>query len=283
MAVFLAASDETSSANGLYHYAGWLAPESDWSLYFAPAWQERVLDGPPKIPYLHVTEMRSRAWRDQWRIAHLDVDERLDEAARVIDQMGSLYPFKLTIDANIFRPLYRPHKMLVASGAVKDYRPDFLGFVSYAFAVLSQVHFKYPEAERVDFLVEDNSEITKHIHELYKTLPASLNHIKRPELIPLVGKFISGGKDRVPLQAADYLCWHSQRADSENLDDVRDLRRWNTLAHRKGFNLTLPTEVLTSLAQAFAEHEKKNESSGGVQPKHRKRGDRKHGGRHDAP
>src|SRR6266403_1453566 len=248
MAVFVAASDETNSANGLYHYAGWLASESDWTRFFAPAWQERVLDGPPQIPYLHMTEMRSRAWREQWGITQADVDERLDEAARVIDQMGSLYPFKLTIDTSIFRPLYKRHKMLVASGAVKNYKPDFLGFVSYAFAVLTQVHFKYPEAEKVDFLVENNSEITKQIHELYETMPASLKQIGKPELVPLVGEFLPGRKDRVPLQAADYLCCHNQRSDAQMLDD-RDSRRWNTLACRKGFNLTLPTSILTALAK----------------------------------
>lgn len=263
MAVFVAASDETNSANGLYHYAGWLAPEPDWSLYFTPAWQERVLDGPPKIPYVHMTDVRSRAWREQWHVTQTDVDERLDEAARVIDQMGSLYPFKITIDTKIFKPLYKPHKMLVASGAATDYKPDFLGFVSYAFGVLAQVHFKYPEAEKVDFLVENNSEVTKHIHQLYRTLPESLKQIGRPELVPLVGDFVAAGKERVPLQAADYLCWHSQRADAQTLSDIRDLRRWNTIAQRKGFNMLLPTSVLTDLAAAFAKRERENDKTNG--------------------
>lgn len=271
MAVFVAASDETNSTNGLYHYAGWLMPEPDWSLYFTPAWQERVLDGPPTIPYVHMTEMRSRAWREKWHITPADADERLDEAARVIDQMGSLYPFKITIDTNIFRPLYKPHKMLLASGAATDYKPDFLGFVSYAFGVLAQVHFKYPEAEKVDFVVENNSEITKHIHHLYKSLPASLAQIGRPELVPLVGDFLPGGKDRVPLQAADYLCWHSQRNDAGRLHDIRDLRRWNTLAHRKGFNLTLSTDVLTGLSKAFWKQGKENEKTARGKGKSRKR------------
>ena len=60
MAIFLAASDETKGANAFasYHYAGWIATEPDWSQFFTTAWQERVLDGPPKIPYMHMTEMR---------------------------------------------------------------------------------------------------------------------------------------------------------------------------------------------------------------------------------
>jgi hypothetical protein len=267
VAVFLAASDETSGANAfaLYHYAGWIAPVPDWWNYFTPAWQERVLDGPPKIPYLHMTDMRSRAWREQWHLTETDADERLDEAARVIDTMGSLYPLKLTIDTSIFRPLYKPHKMIAASGAQKDYQPDFLAFTSYALAVLVRVHLKYPDAEKVDFLVENNSDVTKHIYELYKAMPVGLDHIKRPELIPLLGEFIPGGKDRVPLQAADYLCWHSQRAEAGTLSDVRDLRRWNTIAQRQGFDLTLDTDLLTDLAQAFTERGKENEPNKGIQ------------------
>jgi hypothetical protein len=67
MAVFTAASDETSGGNPLsvYHYSGWVMPEPDWSHFFTPAWQERVLDGPPNIPYLHMTEICSKAWREQ--------------------------------------------------------------------------------------------------------------------------------------------------------------------------------------------------------------------------
>jgi hypothetical protein len=262
MAVFLSASDETTGANQFApcHYAGWVAPEPDWSLFFTPAWQERVLDGPPNIPYLHMTEMRSKAWRSKWGITELDMDDRLDEAARVIDTTGTLYPFKLSIDSSIFRPLYRPHKMMVASGALKDFQPDFLAFVAYVFAVLSHMKLKHPYAEKVDFLVESNSEITKYIHELYQTMPIALGHVNRPELIPLVGEFLPGEKNRVPLQAADYLCWHSQRAETQQLDD-RDSRRFNMIANRTGFNLTLPAGVLTSLARAFTEHEGQHETT----------------------
>ena len=64
----------------------------------------------------------------------MDMDDRLDEAARVIDTMGSVYPFKVTIDSGIFRPLFIPHKMIVASGAQKTFEPDYLAFTSYVFA-----------------------------------------------------------------------------------------------------------------------------------------------------
>jgi hypothetical protein len=261
MAVFLAASDETSGANafGLYHYAGWLAPEPDWYRFFAPAWQERVLDGPPTIPYLHMTQMRGWRWRAQVGISDANMNDRLDEAARVIDTLGSLYPFKITIDAGVFRPLYKPHKMLVGSGGQKDHQPDFLAFTSYAYAVLLYVHTHYPDTEKVDFLVENNSEITKHVHELFGSLPDSLNYIGQPELVPLIGGFSAAGKEHAPLQAADYLCWHIQRANLQKLDD-RDYRRWNTIwTLRERFDFDVPTDILTAIAEAFTEREKEED------------------------
>jgi len=266
MAVFLAASDETSGGNAfsMYHYSGWIAPEPDWSFYFTPAWQERVLDGPPKLPYLHMTDIRSKAWRQQWGISEAQADERLDEAARVIDQTGSLYPLMLTIDSSVFKPLYKNLKMIGASGGRKEFQPDFLAFVAYVWAVLAYVHAKHPNAEKVDFLVENNSEITKEIHNFYESMPNALNHIKAPELIPLLGEFLPGGKDRVPLQAADYLCWHARRADANTLDDVRDAARFGTIASRKGFRLVVPTSVLTGLAESFKKHGLTNEQITGI-------------------
>lgn len=262
MAVFLAVSDETYGGDvfSFYHFAGWIAPEPDWSQFFVPAWQERVLDGPPRIEYLHMTEMRSRAWREKWKITEIDMDERLDEAARVIDQSGSLYPLNITIDSSKFRPLYKDHKVKLPSGGSKVFQPDFLAFVAYAHAVLGKIHMKNPEAEKVDFVVENNSDITKYIHELYKTLPAALEYIGAPELIPLLGDFSPAGKECIPLQAADYLCWHLRRAQAQTLDD-RDSRRWNTISARKGFNLPVSTSLLTGLSEAFTEKAKEDEAT----------------------
>jgi hypothetical protein len=37
--------------------SGMVAPEKDWVTYFAPAWQDRVLDAEPSIRFLHTTDM----------------------------------------------------------------------------------------------------------------------------------------------------------------------------------------------------------------------------------
>ncbi|HEX3351824.1 MAG TPA: hypothetical protein VHS34_03295 [Terriglobales bacterium] len=266
MAVFIAASDETSGGNALstYLYSGWVMPESDWFNCFTPAWQERVLDGPPKIPFLHMTDMRKKTWREKWKVTELDADERMDEAARVIDHMGSMYPVTISIDGEMFQSLYKTHKFLSASGGVKDFQPDFLAFLPYVYVVLLNLNKRNPEAEKVDFMVENNSQITKHIYELYQAMAAALTHIGASNLIPLLGGFLPVDKTRVPVQAADYLCWHARRAKAETLTDKRDLRRWNTISHRTGVYYEMERDVMFGLAEAFNEYGRENEKPNGV-------------------
>jgi hypothetical protein len=259
MTVFLAASDESSGATSSsdFQYAGWLAPEQDWSRFFIPAWQERVLDTRPKIPYVHVTEMRSRAWREKYGISCLDAEQRLDEAAKIIATMGSLYPLKVKIGGSLFRELFQKTHFAVASGARKRYEPDYNAFLTYAYAVLCRVRVKFPDAERVDFLVEQKSGVTKHTQEFFDTLPASLRHIGRSDLIPLLGTFTPGSKETIPLQAADFLCWHSQRADTGTLEQ-NDILRWNPMARKKGLSFDVPDQLMKALAQAFEKYEKQD-------------------------
>lgn len=265
MAVFVSASDEGSGANHLcpFEVTGWIAPEEDWSRFFAPAWQSRVLDGPPKIPYLHVTEIRSKSWRAQYGLTQSQADDRLDEAANVIGTMGSLYPVRIVLDGGLFRRTFATHKLLATTGGVKRYEPDYYAFMTYAYAVLCRVKIKHPEAEKVDFVVEYKAGITEHLRGFYESLPNALRHIKRPDLIPLLGEFIPGSKERVPLQAADFLCWHTQRADADRLT-FEDWRRWQPMAHKKGFSFSVTEDLLTGLAEAFEKHGADSERTIGV-------------------
>ncbi len=262
MAVFVSASDEGSGANHLcqFEVTGWLAPEEDWYHFFAPAWQFRVLDGPPRIPYLHVTEIRSKKFRAKYGLTELQADDRLDAAASVIGALGSLYPVRIALDGGLFRQVFASHKLLAVSGGVKRYEPDYYAFnayaYAYAYAVLARVKINHPEAEKVDFIVENKAGITKHLSDFYDSMPNALRHIGREDLIPLVGEFIPGSKDRVPLQAADFLCWHTQRADAHNLT-LQDWRRWVPMANKKGFSFTVTKDLLTGLADAFENHGEK--------------------------
>jgi hypothetical protein len=63
LAAFVSASDESDSGHhrSRFWHGGGVAPGKDLVTYFPPAWQERVLDAEPSIPFLHTTDMRDPA------------------------------------------------------------------------------------------------------------------------------------------------------------------------------------------------------------------------------
>jgi hypothetical protein len=75
-----------------------------------------VLDGPPPIPYLHMTDMRSRKFRDEHGLSRYDADSRLDEAIKVIEQLGSLRAVLIDINAEHFRGEMSDTKFIGSTG-----------------------------------------------------------------------------------------------------------------------------------------------------------------------
>jgi hypothetical protein len=233
MAVFLAASDESSGQDhrSRFLYAGLLAPEEDWSV-FINEWSKRVLAGQPRIPYLHMTEIRSKQWRKEFGLSDCEAERRIDEAFSVISETSSLTPVGCWVNSGHMLDTITD-KMMIASGALKKFAPDYLTFPAYAYLVLFLCHLKRPEAERVDFMVEAKGEITDHIREFFDGLPVALRDIGLPQLIPLLGDIIPADKQRIPVQAADVLCWHSRRFAEKTLD-AKGMQRYQTIATRIG-------------------------------------------------
>lgn len=256
MALFLSASDEHSGSDGRgqFLFAGYVGREKDWSEFFVPAWQQRVLDGPPKLPYLHMTEIRSESWRHRWGISNLDATDRVNEAASVVDTMGSFYPIAVEMNAKHIKNAFAEVKVRRAAAKqfeAKRYEPDYLSFVAYAHTVLDYLHKKQPEAEKVDFIVERKGNITRYIQEFHDGLAGALTSIGRPELSPLIGELIPAGKDGIPCQAADLLCWHAARfenAQEVKPQDEADAIRYLKIRNRKGLWLHLPNDLLFELA-----------------------------------
>jgi hypothetical protein len=137
MAVFVSGSNESTGKNqrDTFHFGGWIGPEEDWSYFFAPAWQERVLNGPPPIPYLHMTEIRSSSWRIERGLSRAAAEDRVDEAFSIIDTMGSFYPIGVYLDAGHVRDSFTEIKVVKSSGGAKPFDPDYLCFLTYAYAV----------------------------------------------------------------------------------------------------------------------------------------------------
>jgi hypothetical protein len=261
MAVFISASDENTD-NQDFAFGGLLAPEQDWSSFFAPAWQEGVLNGPPMIPYLHMTEIRSRSFRERYGLSRLQADDRIDQAVDVIGNMGSMCALVIDVNSAHFRDEMKEVKFIAKSGGVKKYHPDYTCFITYVYAVLLFLDKWRPEVEKVDFVVERNGEMTKHIQTFHENMAENLSKTrKRPDLARLVGKLIPAGKDHIPLQAADVLCWHMGRARKPETMDDDDIRRYNILASLPGTRVPLKKDLISELKEVIKEAEAKKDGA----------------------
>lgn len=256
MAVFVSASDESDGGHhrSKFWHGGWLMPETDWYSYFAPAWQERVLDEKPKIPYLHMTEIRDPGWCKEHGLTWDQAQEKMDMAAILISQMGSLQPAVVNADAGVFLDAHGKKKIMKNPGDAKPARflVDHYCFNAYVLGVLNYIHTKYPETEKVDFVVELKEGVFEKLKQFFATFTNSLDYIGQSHLNKYVGELTAVSKDRVPVQAADMLCWHVSRADLGLLKG-RDADRAATIFHgRKGPIIDLPDELHHALAESFA-------------------------------
>lgn len=246
MGVFIAASDETSGADHRSRFmnCGFLAPEEEWSL-FSEKWDAKVLAGPPRIPYLHMTEIRSSKWREENSLTDCEAQRRVEAAFSLISETPALTPVAAGLDAGHLLDTFTK-KVELTSGARRPFAPDYLAFISYAFAVLMFCHHNKPNAEKVNFVVERKGETTNRIQEFYAGLPISLEYIGQSRLIPMLGDLLAAGKDHVPLQAADLLCWHTRRSKEGTLDSD-GIRRFAVVANRMGQNINIENNYITEL------------------------------------
>jgi hypothetical protein len=253
MSLFLASSDESSDQHGRFLFSGWVAAAEEWSRFFCPAWQEWVLDGPPAIPYLHMTDMRSTKWREQHGVSRLDAEDRVNHAIALVDQMEPLYPVGVLVNAAYLRKRFSQAKVKTLQFITKPrpFDPDYVCFLFFAFIVLNYVNVHHPQAERVNFLVERNGPITRHMQDFHCTIAQALEGLGSGTLAQLVGEMIPGGKNDIPLQAADVLCWHTIRARRPETMDLADRRRYGLIARRKGTFQELSNEQIEQLAQAL--------------------------------
>lgn len=234
---FIAAADESEAGNqeGPFLFGGYVAPVSDWEQWFAPAWQERVLGAPPKLvlPFFHMADIASPEGRSKCGLTERDASSRLRAAVDVIRSTGSLHFTHAILDGHHFRRLVDSIR-LVQQGTKQwgSYRfePDYIAFLGFAFGALRHVHDEYPAANKVDFVVERKQPVTHHLREFHRDMASSLINAGHDDLVPLVGRLIPAGKERIPLQAADLCLWHLRRLEAGDATN-EDLRRLEEMSH----------------------------------------------------
>ena len=255
MSVWVVGADETETTE--FFYAGFAAPLEDWEDWFIPAWQERVLNGPPTIPLLHMTDIRSEKWRDKYGLSRPESERRVDEAFRVIRSLGSLYPILCWTNAEHFRASLGERKIVGPPRAqftnAYAYEPDYLCFINLAMIAIFYVKSVDPAPVKVDFIVERNGKITEHMKDFHESMVRSFRALGHPEHADLIGDLIPAGKDCLPLQAADLLCWYSQREKATTLS-AREGQRYYDIAHRPRLKYELTRERITELPKGAEEN-----------------------------
>jgi hypothetical protein len=219
-------------------------------------WDACVLKGPPRITEFHVTDLKNKHGCEKNGIDLKEADFRITEAFGAISAIPSLTPIACEFNGGHLRKIFE-RKVKFSTGAHRRFEPDYIGFCGYVVGVLGRIKHFHPEAQKVDFVVERNGEITKRIQEFYVTIPAALELLDSG-LANLMGEIIPAGKDRTPLHAADLLCWYTRRAHLKSLEP-KDLQRYSVIAKRKGARITLSDEELECLYSACIEEPNEQE------------------------
>jgi hypothetical protein len=235
VAVFVAYSDEAGVGDpgGEFLIAGHVADEKEWP-WITDAWQNRVLDGPPKLPYLHMVDIRSREWRKQQAITFNDGEERVSEAVRVLYSMGAMSALCSVIKRSELAEAIQSKFKRKNQIPIGVNEPDYICFLAYASYVLREVQRRHPETERVNFVVSKKENVSEHYRDFVRDIKRYLG-LNSPERASLVGDLIPASmEDQLPLQAADVLCWHLQRYYTKNFDREIESRMWRLLKERDG-------------------------------------------------
>lgn len=204
------------SASKTFMSGGFVAKDSDWNDWFAPAWQERVLDGPPTIPFMHVTDARDSVWQERHDVRAWDMEKRVEAAGQVIGSTGGLTLITSSLDATHFSSLFNETGVVMPTKQPGRYKfePDYLCFLTFAHVALGWLDRNHDDVERVDFIVERKQDITRRFQHFYKDVASNFGELGLPEIGRIVGSLSEGDKTDLRLQAADFACWHLQRIAS---------------------------------------------------------------------
>ncbi len=252
MAVFTAYSDESGvgDPSGEFLVCGYVADETVWPWLIA-AWQERVLDGPPKIPYFHMQEMRRPEWRQEHGTFN-DAETRIHQAILVLYSTGSMSAIASVMKRRDMQEIFHSKFKRKKQVPIGLDEPDYMCYVAYISFILGEVRRKYRDAAtKVNFVLAEKKKVTQHVGALCGPIKDFFekNH---PELSALLGDVGPGSMvDELPLQAADLLGWHMQKFYSKTYDRLEEGRFAMLVNDRDGFLHTWERRELEAMAKSL--------------------------------
>jgi hypothetical protein len=255
MTVFVSFSDESGipDSAGDFLVSGYAAEESAWQ-FITASWQE-MLDGPPKIPYLHMNEIRHQEWREEHGISHLDSQDRVDAAVHILSVSKCLSVVRSVMNRADLAAIVHGRFKSKTRIPIHLREPDYFCFLAYLVFTLAEVSKKTPAVDKVDFVVSRKERITHHLHSLHRDIGVWLKH-EYPQLEKLMGDIIPASMDdRLPLQAADVLCWHQQKSIAGTEEKEDNKRLIGLLGDTDGFPHRWEREDLAALMGLLIQQE----------------------------
>jgi hypothetical protein len=200
-----------------------------------------------------MTEIRSKAWREKMGLSREEAELRVNAAVNLICKMNAKWAFQIcsTTRTEYLSEVGPLHFRAGPKSRRTIFRDDHLCWFGYMHTVLETVSRLYKGVDRVDFVVERKNGIFSQIKRLHDDFRLAFDE-SAPHLSPLMGEVIPGSKDRVPLQAADVLCWYSQRAVAGSLEGL-DVGRWDALRWRPGEWREWKRDEVRELAEIWRE------------------------------
>lgn len=252
MSVFHAAADETDLSGGRRMIGGFYAPALDWTDHFTPAWDSRVLAprGAVPIPYLHMVDINRPSWRKSHGVTYDSAGKRLNNAAFIVASLGTLRFVTSQVDATHFSRVCAGLKIRteVNAGkqiAAKKVVADFMAGMMFIHRVLHDVREAHPDANKVDFYFEENNGVTDVLKMCEPGIKSATSKLGYGELM---GEITPVSKQFIPVQAADFACWHLQRLASRKADSY-DVARYQRIASRVCHHFEWTNEGITSFAE----------------------------------
>jgi hypothetical protein len=250
VSVYVSFSDESASADGKGYFliAGYIAKETEWP-EFSRRWQDDILDPQPKIPYIHMTEIRSREWRETHGISREQANEKVNKAVGLITNCDYISAYTARLPEGFYSEIRERFKEKGFGLGKHHTHPDYPCFAAFAMGVVQDMASKHSDITKITFNISRKKYVENYIRDLVRD--AIVRHFAdfRPGLENLVGDVVPlSMEDHKPLQAADVFGWHLQRICSGNVTPEDEFNATAITANAVG--LTFSEKMLEETAES---------------------------------
>jgi hypothetical protein len=220
VSVYVAWSDESGAGDqkGQFLVAGYVGKEVDWPK-FSNTWVEQILNSSPKIPYVHMVDIRSREWREKNGLSRDDANEKIRKAVKLIVGTDFISPYIGSMSELGWTGVKERWSKSGIKLRKHEGFPDYQCFIAYAFSVLNEIANQDAEVSRVIFNVSKKLYVPHYLHDVREEMISCFEY-EQSHLAKIMGDVVPlSMEDNMPLQAADVLCWHLQRAYAGKITD----------------------------------------------------------------